>query len=120
MEIYVYADWRELKERPVFMGTLEVLHTKGHQVVSFDNDKEWVKKELAQNLDPDLSLNISETDNSLNFDLAREVAKYFRISSASADDVIISTQKVIKKWTRIAGKLQISSKEQDFMASAFE
>lgn len=54
MEIYVYADWRELKERPVFMGTLEVLHTKGHQVVSFDYDKEWIKKGLAQNLDPDL------------------------------------------------------------------
>lgn len=67
-----------------------------------------------------LSLNISETDNSLNFDLAREVAKYFRISSASADDVITSTQKVVKKWTHIASKFQISSKEQDLMASAFE
>jgi serine/threonine-protein kinase HipA len=54
MKIYVYADWRELKERPVFMGTLEVLHTKGHQVASFDYDKEWIKKGLAQNLDPDL------------------------------------------------------------------
>ncbi|HTE34289.1 MAG TPA: HipA domain-containing protein, partial [Chryseolinea sp.] len=67
-----------------------------------------------------LSLNISETDNSLNFDLAREVAKYFRVSSASADDVITNTQKVVKKWMHIASKFLIPSKEQDLMASAFE
>ena len=67
-----------------------------------------------------LSLNISETDNSLNFDLAREVAKYFRVTSANADDFIASTEKVVKSWRRVAKKFKIPSREQDMMASAFE
>jgi serine/threonine-protein kinase HipA len=53
MNIFVYADWESLKG-PALMGTLSVVHTKGHQVVSFDYDKEWVKRGAAQHLDPDL------------------------------------------------------------------
>lgn len=67
-----------------------------------------------------LSLNISETDNSLSFDLAREVAEYFRISPAKADDIITSTKKVVKKWASIANRFKIPANEQDLMASAFE
>lgn len=54
MDIYVYADWQGLEDRPVLVGTLSVAHTKGHQVVSFEYDKNWIKKGLAQDLDPDL------------------------------------------------------------------
>lgn len=54
MDIYVYADWEGLEERPVVIGTLSVVHTKGHHVVSFEYDKLWIKKGLAQDLDPDL------------------------------------------------------------------
>jgi serine/threonine-protein kinase HipA len=53
MEVYVYADWLELKG-PIFMGTLSMVHTKGHHVASFDYDKDWIKKGFAQSLDPDL------------------------------------------------------------------
>jgi serine/threonine-protein kinase HipA len=67
-----------------------------------------------------LSLNISETDNSLIFDLAREVAKYFRLTSVKADEIITGTKKVVKEWQHVAAKHKIPSKEQEMMASAFE
>lgn len=53
MDIYVYADWVGING-PLLMGTLTVVHTRGHHVVSFDYDKEWIKHGFAQNLDPDL------------------------------------------------------------------
>jgi len=67
-----------------------------------------------------LSLNISETDNSLNFDLAREVAKYFRVASKTANDIVKNTKKIIREWAKLAEKYEISSKERELMASAFE
>jgi serine/threonine-protein kinase HipA len=35
-----------------------------------------------------LKLNISETDNALDLDLAREVAPYFRLTAAQAESVL--------------------------------
>lgn len=54
MDIYVYADWKGLAERPSLMGTLTVLHTKGHQVTSFAYSQAWLKTGQAQHIDPDL------------------------------------------------------------------
>jgi len=67
-----------------------------------------------------LSLNISETDNSLDFDTARGVAKYFRVTDAKATLIIEDTLKVIRQWPKLAGKYGISTKEQELMSSAFE
>jgi serine/threonine-protein kinase HipA len=67
-----------------------------------------------------LSLNISETDNSLDFEVAREVAKYFRITNAQATTIIAGTKNIVKQWRKMAGKYKIPSKEQDLMAAAFE
>jgi serine/threonine-protein kinase HipA len=67
-----------------------------------------------------LSLNISETDNSLNFDIAREVAKYFRLTDAQATTIIGDTQKIVNRWPKLADKYKIPSKEQDLMSAAFE
>jgi serine/threonine-protein kinase HipA len=67
-----------------------------------------------------LSLNISETDNDLNFDLAREVAKYFRLTNVKAKEIIAATRKIVNHWPKLADKYQVSAKEQDLMAAAFE
>lgn len=67
-----------------------------------------------------LSLNISETDNSLDFDLARDVAKYFRLTDTQAKKITDEIKKVVKQWRKRADKYKIPSKEQDLMASAFE
>lgn len=55
MEIYVFADWKDLNE-PTLMGTLSVSHTKGREVFSFTYNKEWLENGHAQTLDPDLQL----------------------------------------------------------------
>jgi len=67
-----------------------------------------------------LTLNVSETDNLLDFDLALEVAKYFRLSDHLAKKIIDHTKMTVRRWSEVANKYQIPAKEQDFMASAFE
>ncbi|MDZ4795610.1 MAG: HipA domain-containing protein [Bacteroidota bacterium] len=67
-----------------------------------------------------LTLNISETDNSLDFDLAKSVAKYFRISENKAITIIAGVQKAAGNWQKIAKTYNIPGSEQDLMAQAFE
>ena len=67
-----------------------------------------------------LTLNISETDNALDWDLARSVAKYFRIKDKQATELIASTRTIVSQWPKIALKYKIKRQEQELMAQAFE
>ena len=67
-----------------------------------------------------LTLNISETDNSLDFDLAISVSKYFRIENSIANDIVCEVKKEVKNWNKIAKKYGIPKNEQDRMSTAFE
>ena len=67
-----------------------------------------------------LTLNISETDNSLDFDLARSVAKYFRVSENKATAIIVEVQQAAGNWQKVAKTYNIPESEQDLMAQAFE
>jgi serine/threonine-protein kinase HipA len=67
-----------------------------------------------------LTLNISETDNSLDFDLARSVAKYFRVSGNEATTIITQVRQSVSKWQKVAKVYKIPATEQDLMAQAFE
>ena len=66
-----------------------------------------------------LSLNISENDNSLNLELAKEVAPYFRLSVKKTNEIINDILGVVKDWRKVAGKFDIPKSEQDRMESAF-
>jgi serine/threonine-protein kinase HipA len=66
-----------------------------------------------------LKLNISETDNSQELRLAKEVAEYFRIKSDRAEKIITEVIHVVKKWRNEATAIGISENEQNSMASAF-
>ena len=66
-----------------------------------------------------LRLNISETDNAQDLDLALEVVPYFRIGNSKAKEIIHHTIKVVKSWRQVAKSCGISKSEQDRMASAF-
>lgn len=67
-----------------------------------------------------LHLNISDSDNSLDFALAMDVAEFFQLGLNEAkqikDDVISS----VKNWRRIASELEISRQEQERMSPAFQ
>lgn len=66
-----------------------------------------------------LTLNISETDNSLDFDLAREVAPFFRVKARAMEKTIRSVTNAIRKWRSKATRLGIPRSEQDRMQEAF-
>jgi serine/threonine-protein kinase HipA len=66
-----------------------------------------------------LKLNISETDNSQDLTLAKQVADYFRIKPQRADKIIQDVFLAVKNWRREAGALGIAVTEQNHMASAF-
>lgn len=78
----------------------------------------------AYDLNPDeygtgLKLNISEDDNSLDFELALRVAEYFGIDSIKAGNILGQIQKVVSDWPQIATKYEISRSEQESIAGAF-
>ncbi|HKI78176.1 MAG TPA: HipA domain-containing protein [Ignavibacteriaceae bacterium] len=67
-----------------------------------------------------LSLNISETDNSLNFELALDVAEYFRLNKDKAEKIIKNIQNIVSSWQSVADKFDIPKSEQQTMARAFK
>jgi serine/threonine-protein kinase HipA len=66
-----------------------------------------------------LKLNISAHDNSLDLNLATEVASSFRLSGTQAKEIIGNTIEVVSKWQTIAKKYKISTEEQRRMSEAF-
>jgi serine/threonine-protein kinase HipA len=67
-----------------------------------------------------LSLNISLDDNALDFELALEVAEYFRVSKSKAKEIIDTVRKQIPNWKKLAAESGISRSEQERMATSFE
>ncbi len=66
-----------------------------------------------------LKLNISESDNSLDLDLAMEVAGYFRLDDKRAIQIIDRIKKSVKGWRSAADRYNISKAEQELMSKAF-
>jgi len=66
-----------------------------------------------------LTLNISEDDNSLEFELALEVAEYFRLKIKEATQILKKIQQQVSKWKEIATAYKISKREQEMMEAAF-
>lgn len=66
-----------------------------------------------------LTLNISEDDNSLDFDLAQSVSEYFGIEASRAKEIIMHTQKITAQWRDMATSLNIPRSEQELMSTAF-
>jgi len=66
-----------------------------------------------------LTLNISDTDNSLDLDLARSVAPIFRISAQAADRMTKEILSAVSNWQQIAENIGIPRKEIEMMAPAF-
>ena len=66
-----------------------------------------------------LHLNISDVDNSLNWDLLRETAPFFRLEANAAEKVIQEVKKVVQNWEKEAKILGISTVEIEFKANAF-
>ena len=66
-----------------------------------------------------LKLNISETDNSLDYDLALSITPYLGINKDTAEAIIDNTRNVVSEWRKIATRYGIPNSEQDLTESAF-
>ena len=66
-----------------------------------------------------LTLNISETDNSLNLDLARSVAPMFRTGYNDVERMITEVVQAVSCWQKIAEKIGIPKKEIEMLEPAF-
>ncbi|MFA7448636.1 MAG: HipA domain-containing protein [Weeksellaceae bacterium] len=76
--------------------------------------------DLNPSIDKDgLALNIDMDDNSLNFELAKSVGEYFRLTEIDMDQIIQDVLNSVKQWREIATKIGISRSEQELMSSAF-
>ena len=66
-----------------------------------------------------LTLNISETENALDLQLALEVAPFFRLALPQAELIMAEVVAAVRSWRAVAVRYQISREEQELMANAF-
>ena len=156
--IGVYADWLHDRE-PMQLGLLDARAGRTGEIFEFALSKDALgDPQLArQQLDPDinvmasntddhlrnhgflltpngwrlspaydmnpnpdslgLALDIDDSDNALDLDLARSVAPYFRVRDPDA--TIKRMYETVAGWRETAAKLGITGGEQDMMAPAF-
>lgn len=78
----------------------------------------------AYDLNPDmngrgLSLNISESDNALDLDLAMEVSEFFRLSGEGARKIMEEVKGAVRAWKELAERYGIPRSERELMEGAF-
>ena len=67
-----------------------------------------------------LSLNVSENDNTIDLDLALEVAKYFGLSQQDAEQTAeLICKTVSENWERLAQQYGLSRGAVEYMRPAF-
>ncbi|MFM0205812.1 HipA domain-containing protein [Paraburkholderia sediminicola] len=118
------ADLRELWSRIVFNVLVSNTddHLRNHGFL-LEPSRGWALSP-AFDMNPvahahGLKLNISESDNAMDLELAQSVAPYFRISVEQAEEIISNQILVVSQWRTIADSLSISYREQQQMEAAF-
>ena len=111
--------WRRIVFSICVSNTDDHLRNHGFLLI----DRGW-RLSPAYDLNPDpqgmgLSLNISEIDNALSLDLAREVAPYFRVDTDDASTIIDQVQDSVRQWRNVASRWGINRSEQNRVKSAF-
>lgn len=96
-------------------------HLRNHGFLLINNG--WVLSP-AYDMNPNkdgagLHLFISEDDNSLSLDLARETAKYYRIPDNRAKEIISKIKASVVTWSKVAEKIGIAKSEIQSMETAF-
>lgn len=66
-----------------------------------------------------LHLNITDSDNRLDFQLAFEVAEFFQLTPNQAKQIYDEVMTAVNKWQKFATNLGISRQEQEMMKYAF-
>ena len=96
-------------------------HLRNHGFILVESG--WILSP-AYDVNPDetgsgLSLNITTNDNSLDLELALEVAEYFRLGNEKAKRTISQIKLAVQHWHNLAKKYEISNEEQELVSTAF-
>ncbi|MDE0866943.1 MAG: HipA domain-containing protein [Rubripirellula sp.] len=117
------SDMHELWRRIVFSICVSNTddHLRNHGFLLLPDG--W-KLSPAYDINPDptgtgLSLNVSDVDNSLNLELALEVAVYFRLDNSEAGSIMNAIKQTVVRWPDIADQVGIPRGEQEMMRPAF-
>ena len=112
--------WRRIVFNIAISNTDDHLRNHGFLLA----EKGWILSpafDLNPSVDKNgLSLNIDMHDNALDFDLAKSVGSYFRLSTKEMDHILLEVKSATKDWRRIAKEIGISAKEQGLMEGAFK
>jgi serine/threonine-protein kinase HipA len=119
----VKADLNELFRRIVFSICVSNTddHLRNHGFLLVANG--WTLSP-AYDMNPNpygtgLKLNVSDNDNSLDLNLALEVAPFFRLKTNEAKQIVAAVGNSVDRWSEIAASRNIPKKEQDAMSVAF-
>ncbi len=96
-------------------------HLRNHGFIL--TDKGWVLSpayDLNPSIEKDgLALNIDMDDNSLDFELAKGVGEYFRLSEVEMQNILSDVLSAVRDWRAVAKKIGIKNSEIELMAGAF-
>lgn len=120
VEANLHQLWRRIVFNIAVSNTDD--HLRNHGFIL--NEKGW-ELSPAYDINPStdkggLALNIDMDDNSLDFDLAKGVGEFFRLSENEMDTIIREVVTVVKNWKSIAKQIGIPNKEQLVMEPAFK
>jgi serine/threonine-protein kinase HipA len=66
-----------------------------------------------------LHINISDVDNSLEWDLLRETSPFYRLELEMAENILLEVKRAVQSWEKEAKALGISTLERDLKSNAF-
>ncbi|WP_273397627.1 type II toxin-antitoxin system HipA family toxin [Actinobacillus porcinus] len=117
------ADLAQLWRRLVFNIAISNSddHLRNHGFLMADNG--W-RLSPAYDLNPvpyaqGLHLNITDSDNRLDFRLAFDVANFFQLTPKQANEIYQNVIESVKHWQTVATEIGISRAEQERMRGAF-
>ena len=112
--------WRRIVFNIAISNTDDHLRNHGFLL----NENGWTLSpafDLNPSTDKDgLALNIDMHDNALDFELAKSVGKYFRLSKTQMETIINEVSVSVRGWQTIAKQIGISKSEQNLMSGAFK
>lgn len=119
----ITADLHQLWRRIVF--NIAISNTDDHfRNHGFILTKDGWTLSPAYDINPNtdkngLQLNIDETNNALDFTLARSVGFYFQLNDAEMDAIISEVLASVKTWKKVAAEIGIPRSQVELMAPAF-
>lgn len=120
VETNLHQLWRRIVFNIAISNTDD--HLRNHGFIL--TEKGWILSpayDLNPSIEKDgLSLNIDMDDNALDYDLARSVGMYFRLSEKEMETIIGEVLSAVKNWKSISNKIGIKNAEIELMAGAFK